>query len=194
MKIAFSGKVLTGKTTLARALEPWGFTRLSFADPLKDYACAEFGITREQLEANKDQYREFLQNTGQAMKAIHNDLLYWTNQLLVKVDMMPDVRNVVVDDTRFPYELEPLLKRGFLHVKLIVPEATRLYRGKLKYGDAFELKGNEHESETALDDYTENTLIVTNDIMMDRPEQFARYLLHKLLAYEINKETWWKLL
>lgn len=193
MRLAISGKMLTGKSSIAKALEPWGFKRMAFADPLKDFACHEFGITRAELERDKDHYREYLQRTGQAMKTLHKDDLYWAKKLFEEIKALPPIQNIVVDDVRFPYELDELIDMGFTHIKLIAPLATREYRGKIKFGPDFVIPMPEHESETALDNFTpQGTLIVTNGMMMDDPAPYARYLLRQLLSMELDKETWWR--
>lgn len=196
MKLALSGKMFTGKTTFAKDLGIWGFQRLSFADPLKDYCCQEFGITREQLEEHKNEYRAWLQQTGQAMKVLHKDDQYWTKVLLAKLDGLSPKINVVIDDVRFPYELEPLEKRGFLHCHMMAPHDVRLFRGRQRHGPDFVIPDPEHISETALDGVLDpkKTVVLRNDTTLTDTSLFAKMMLCKLLELEIGREKWWQTL
>ena len=139
MKIAVSGKMGAGKTTLAQHfVDKYGFKRTAFAKALKDYAIDIFMLSEEDVFGKKK--RALLQDFGQKMREI--DELVWINQLLADVE---GNEKVVVDDVRYENEYSAMIKEGYLMIRINAPEKLR----KERLGDKFQ--NADHESETSLD-------------------------------------------
>lgn len=126
MRIAFSGKICSGKTTAANWLlaNVPGMVRLSFATRLKELATELFGM------AHKD--RKLLQDLGAALRAIDGSV--WIRAFERQVRQH---RDVVVDDLRFRNEYQCLRDLGFTIVRLEVPPATQLARLHQTYPDTY---------------------------------------------------------
>lgn len=142
--IAFVGKAGAGKTTCAEILAAQGYSRLSFAAPLKEIAVRIWGVDAL-LDRGKLQY------LGNAVRQYDEDA--WVNAAVRDLGdekVGPAYLPWVVDDCRFPNEYWALKKRGFVIVRVWAPRNVRVARlranGKLQ--DESQL---EHVSETALD-------------------------------------------
>jgi hypothetical protein len=105
MLICFCGYATSGKTEAAKGLP--GFVRTSFADALKDEVASDLRITRAELDANKEQYRNELVKLGASRRAEEPD--YWVNIVLEELrDGVP----TVVDDLRYENEARHMKLRG----------------------------------------------------------------------------------
>lgn len=134
--IALMGKARSGKDTVASYLcDAYGYTRVAFADPLKEMARSVdpyvyFGtlgayrlsdiVNSVGWEGAKRDYpeaRRFLQELGQGQRAIDPD--YWLRIGLRKVeDARSAGRPVVVTDCRYANEYDALWYRGFQMVRV----------------------------------------------------------------------------
>lgn len=139
--IALVGKAGAGKTSAAGCLvREFGYTRLSFATPLK-------------LGVGSTADRELLQRVGVGVRELAPD--FWVNLLLAAKKIREYAvfgrQRFVVDDCRFPNELHALQSEGFVSIRVRANRNARLARlqanGKLT--DEAQL---EHVSETALDE------------------------------------------
>ncbi|UJB43611.1 deoxynucleotide monophosphate kinase family protein [Streptomyces sp. A1-5] len=173
--IALIGRARSGKDTIAaRLASRHAYTRVAFADPLKDmclsidpavaYELAGYGplpirlsvvIERHGWERAKDripEVRRTLQRVGQAVRDHEPD--HWLSLALDKV-ATADTWNlpVVISDCRYPNEAEALKNRGFKLVRVVRPEAGRL--------------AAPHESETALKDYPADITIANDGSIAD---------------------------
>jgi cytidylate kinase len=102
MKIAISGVMCSGKTTISNYLiEKYNYKKFSFADDIKKYAVEIFDMK------NKD--RKLLQNFGTKMKEI--DDLIWIKRLDKKIKDIYD--NIIIDDLRFQDEVTYLKSYNF---------------------------------------------------------------------------------
>lgn len=164
--IGLIGKARAGKDTAAAHLvREHAYTRLAFADPLKEMALRANPIVKERpgwvsrlvdvvsaygWERAKDEYpevRRVLQHMGQAQREMDED--YWLNILLRKVDGAAEWHMpVVVTDVRYRNEALALRERGF---RLI-----RITRGVPAVLDA----SAAHASETELDDFAADVTLV----------------------------------
>lgn len=168
--IALIGKARSGKDTAAAFLvRERAYTRIAFADPLKEMALGVDPLVPTHLcgerlihvrlsalvrdvgwEYAKDHYpevRAVLQRIGQTQREFDAD--YWVNVAARKIAgaerwNMP----VVVTDVRYANEADMLRARGFRMVRIIRPFA------EMRQGAAAQ-----HASETELNDYPTDAVI-----------------------------------
>lgn len=131
--IALAGQMRAGKDSAARVLvEDYGFTRLAFADRLKELALqmdplftSRLGHTRELSfwvtiggwERTKNDIpgvRAFLQDFGQLVKD-EFDSTYWARYVFDQIKARPE-RDYVLTDTRFPHEIQGARDLGGYYV------------------------------------------------------------------------------
>jgi hypothetical protein len=167
--IGIIGKARSGKDTAALALvAEHHYTRLAFADPLKELALAidpliptAYGIhVRLSLlirdsgwEYAKDHYpevRRLLQRTGGGVREI--DETFWLTATRKKLNAA-EAWNlpVVVTDVRYPNEANMLRSRGFRLIRITRPG----------------LADDQHDSETALDTYPADFTIENTGTIAD---------------------------
>ena len=145
-RIAVIGKLMSGKTTLAKYLvNDHDFVRVALADAVKDQGLAmlnyglrlngvsELTLDREMLELEKDKFRVFLQWYGTDFwREYMEDDAHWIDLLREKVASMP-LSNLVIDDVRFPNEVEAMREMGFTVFKLTRDEDERRQAIYAKY-------------------------------------------------------------
>lgn len=165
--IGIIGKARSGKDTAAAHLvQRYAYTRLAFADPLKEMALrVDPWITYSNMsgddavrlamlvehvgwERAKDNYpevRRLLQQIGQAQRELEED--YWLRLLLRKVAGAAKLNMpVVVTDVRYLNEARVLRRQGFKLVRIVRP-----YSAHRTLAEAMQLVA--HASETELDDF-----------------------------------------
>ena len=118
------GKMASGKSHVASLLQAQipSLKKLSFAMPVKKIAKEHFGMQ------HKD--RRLLQIIGGTGRALNPNT--WVNQLLQQVTSNG---SYVVDDARFPTEIQELKKEGFIIVYVDADDACRITRLKMTYGE-----------------------------------------------------------
>jgi hypothetical protein len=134
--IAVIGRMHEGKTTFSQALSDLGYTRIAFADPVKDCAAAMLtafrntldegytvsSYTRQDVNDMKGQpaIRKLLQLVGTELgREWMQDEDTWVRQFELHFWQAVDLGiNVVNDDCRFPNEVSRLKELGFLIVRL----------------------------------------------------------------------------
>jgi hypothetical protein len=145
--IALIGKARSGKDTAAAFLvTERSYTRIAFADPLKEMALSidplipAGRIIGQQIhvrlsalvrdvgwEYAKDKYpevRRTLQSIGQTQREFDAD--YWVNVARRKIDAAEDWNMpVVVTDVRYENEADMLRARGFRLVRIIRPQTQQ---------------------------------------------------------------------
>jgi hypothetical protein len=155
MNIALFGQMAAGKSTIAAGLEDAGYTRMSFAAPLKNVAALAYGkvdkgsmyeVTPKEDGADKHLIsgREILQGIGEVIKWHDRD--FWMKCFLrdaARYDTMP----LVVDDGRFLFERNLLREAGWLIVGIQTPESVRDERHRVLHGRVPSQHEKEHESE-----------------------------------------------
>jgi dephospho-CoA kinase len=164
-KIAFLGKMYSGKTECAKYLETIGYKILSFAEPMKQDIVELVQkrapwVDRKYLDEHKAAFRKVLQGYGtETMKSILGDDC-WARiacQEAIKYE------NATVDDMRFL--IEALTWReltGGIVVKLVCPDSVRRKRLESKFGpftDNEWIEMNNHQSETEVDQITPDYII-----------------------------------
>jgi hypothetical protein len=157
--IGIIGKARSGKDTAALALvAEHHYTRLAFADPLKELALAIDPLIPTSIDSHgrihtrlsalirdvgweyaKDHYQEvrrLLQRTGGGVREI--DETFWLTATRKKLNAA-EAWNipVVVTDVRYPNEANMLRSRGFRLIRITRPGVA----------------DDQHDSETALDTY-----------------------------------------
>lgn len=144
MIIGISGKMGAGKNCLGELLVKhfeqagYKFRLIAFADALKDAYCNAHGLTREQLEREKDMHRAGLQAFGEKMR--EQDPAYWIKRLDGK---MFKEQNYIITDVRYRNEVQWIRDKGGLNFRVIASPAVRATRR--------ELTGETHKSEIDLD-------------------------------------------
>ena len=161
MILGLAYKARAGKDLAAAYLvKHYGFLRLAFADPLKEAARCIYGFTDEQLYGQLKEVadpfwgetpRVILQKMGtECMRKGHrNDI--WIAAAQRKLLGEPD-RNWVISDCRFPNEARMIHSLGGKVVRI---DAT--FAGKQI------IQAQTHESETAMNTYTDWDHILLND-------------------------------
>ena len=139
-RIGLAGGICAGKSTTAHTYKQFhapGTQILSFAAPVKEIAHDLFDAS------TKD--RDLLQRIGTSMREIDKDV--WAKFLIRSIDDSAEA--VIVDDVRYPNEVETLKRNGFTIVWLEIGQEERLRRIKKLYGPAAQAheRGLEHESE-----------------------------------------------
>lgn len=172
MKIAFSGKLCSGKTTAANQLIDMvpGMVRLSFATRLKELATELFGMT------HKD--RKLLQDLGAALRGIDGNV--WIRAFERQVSQCQSRgEHVVVDDLRFRNEYNCLRNLGFTIIRLEISPEVQLSRLRDTYPNDYQthVARLQDSSETDLDNQEFDYIIKDNENL--------NILLHKLV-YGIN--------
>jgi len=117
VKIAFSGKCTSGKSTAANMVKEVikDTHLLSFAGKIKELAKDLFGM--------EEKNRPLLIDLGTKMREINKDV--WLDYVL-KTSEKYD--NVVIDDLRFKNEFSALKKAGFILVRLEIDQETQIKR------------------------------------------------------------------
>jgi dephospho-CoA kinase len=140
MKIAFSGPICSGKSTLSKYLQDeYNCKIISFAKPVKTYCTQIFDMK------NKD--RGLLQTFADKCKDINS--LVWVN--LAEKEIIQNInRNIIIDDLRYPNELDMLRRYNFIIIKLNINKDFQLKRIMQTYPQTFNdhIERLEHDSES----------------------------------------------
>lgn len=187
--IGIIGKARSGKDTAADYLvRTNGYTRLAFADPLKEmilsinplvptttsvHVRAVTLIRDVGWEYAKDTYpevRRLLQNTGQTVRAY--DEQFWLTAMRRKLSNA-EASNipVVVTDVRYENEADMLRARGFKLVRIVRPS-----RPSGQAVTMAEARAATHSSETALDNYWEDDVIHNTSSIPDLERHLSAVL------------------
>lgn len=138
MIIGLVGFAGSGKGSVGDILtRDFGFTKVSFADGLKDSVSVIFGWPRELLEGDTDDSRKFretkdewwssklgysvtprkmlqLMGTEAGRNVFHEDI--WVHSVARRCELL---ENVVIPDTRFPNEIDFIRKAGGFVVRVV---------------------------------------------------------------------------
>lgn len=166
--VGISGWARTGKDTVAaRLVEKYGYTRMSFADPMREALCrldplitvgemqgvglasAVEGLGWEALKSLSPDVRGLMQRMGTEVGRDMFGQNFWVD---TAIDSIEDGSKVVFADVRFPNEAEAIKNLG--------GEVWRVLRPGV--GPA-----NDHISETALDDHSFDMYILNNTTLED---------------------------
>ncbi len=185
--IAIAGKKGAGKDTVANHLvKNFGFTKLAFADPLKDAIEDIFGFSHEQLYGNlkeeKDSYwnvtpRAILQFVGnecfrtsfeEYFPDIGQDL--WVRAMKKRIEQLKSrgINKVVISDLRYQNELEMLKREYKTKVGLVVRKPLTAISGNSAYST--------HESECSLDLLVPDVVFENNSSIESLYSQVSYFL------------------
>jgi phosphomevalonate kinase len=147
--IIFSGKQYSGKDTAAKIMleKLTNYIRCAMGDIIKLTYGKEKGLTYEQIEANKAQYRADLIALGNWGRAQDPD--YWLKKILEQDG------NIIVTDVRVQHEYEIFKNAGAITIRVEASRETRLSRG--------ELVGENDITEVGLDHITDWDYVVDNN-------------------------------
>jgi hypothetical protein len=157
MKIAFNGKICSGKTTTAEYTKIINekFEIFNFAGRMKEIATELFGYDPN----NKN--RELLQEFGSKVREISPDA--WIKSLDHRTS---GKEFLIIDDLRMENEYEYCKKNGYIIIRLDVSPEVQEKRIKDIYPDNWKdhLDRRNHITETALDNYKFDYRINTDEI------------------------------
>jgi dephospho-CoA kinase len=142
MKLAITGKMASGKTSIAKYLvEKYNFSKFSFADDVKLYATEIFDINM------KIKDRKLLQQFATKMKEIDENI--WIKRLDNKIKDIDISDNIIIDDLRYPNEELYLKSKGFKILKLDIDTELQNNRLKNTYINDFDMhiECKNHDSE-----------------------------------------------
>lgn len=148
--VGFAG---SGKGSMSDILrDRWGFSKIAFADSVKDAVSTIFQWPRELLEGDTEESREFretldpwwsqklgynvtprsmLQRMGTeaGRKIFHEDI--WLLNVSRKINLLTKDARVVIPDARFPNEIDFIRKSGGKIVRIIRGEEPAWYEDAL---------------------------------------------------------------
>jgi len=159
MKLAIHGKMCSGKTTLSNFIINYlihhkniTLKKVAFADKVYNIAYDLFNM--------KTKSRELLQAIGTKMREIDEDI--WIKYVLNNND-----DNIIVDDLRYPNELNALKQAGFILIKLELDKDEQLKRLKKCYPETYQehINNMNHESELLMESIDDSNfdLIIKSD-------------------------------
>jgi len=164
--IIFSGKQYSGKDTVAKILleQMQDYKRCAMGDIIKLEYGAKKGITYEEIEKNKPNYRQDLIDLGNWGRAKDPD--YWLKKIVSQDG------KIIVTDVRVPHEYEVFKAAGAITIRVDASRETRANRGKLV--------GETDITEVGLDDVTDWDYIIENNSDYESLKEKAEDLIKKI--------------
>tara|TARA_B100001094_G_C18015233_1_gene712222 strand:+ start:111 stop:635 length:525 start_codon:yes stop_codon:yes gene_type:complete len=170
MKIAITGKMCSGKSSIANVLleKDSRFKIYSFGQKVKDVAKDLFDM--------KEKNRTLLTSIGTKMRDIDPDV--WINYLIRQTK---DHSHCIVDDLRYQNEYEALSKAGFKIIQLTIDPKTQEERIKKVYPKNYQdhLNNRDHLSERNEFQWFEND----NPLMIDSGKETIEIIIEKINLY-----------
>lgn len=169
-----NGLPRAGKDTFADFLvENYGFTKMSFADEMKNIICRTFGITREKLDYYKNNnidlyvneikilnFRELIKNFAEAMKPVFG-ISVWADIVYQKIEKLENEK-IVISDFRFLCEYQN--KKDFDIKTILIKDDREL--PLIGHASDVELYQNNFVFDVVIEnDKTENFFKVIKEIM-----------------------------
>jgi len=163
MIIGLSGYAQTGKDTVAgHLIANYGYRRVAFADPIREalyrlnpvvpvgefssthLAQAVNGLGWEETKRLSPETRRLLQVMGTEVGREMFGPDFWVNQAMGNAGKFD---KIVLTDVRYPNEYRAIKNRGGILIRIVKPGTGAV---------------NEHESETALDNFSFDATIVND--------------------------------
>lgn len=126
--LGFTGKIKAGKTTIARLLEKkHGFVVKSYATPLKEALVQLTGLPMEYFTDGKfkEEVLDFGKSPRELMQLMGTEFVrnmvyedFWIWRMGQELYQTSSDYNIVIDDCRFPNEVELIRKMGGLVIHL----------------------------------------------------------------------------
>ena len=168
MKIAITGKMCYGKTTVANIIKEYDneYQIFSFGQKVKDIATDLFDMQ------NKD--RTLLTSIGTKMREIDSDI--WAKYI---IKSCRDLENVVIDDLRYQNEYRYLIENNFKIIVLTLPVEIQIDRIKELYPENYQdhLNNMFHVSEKGIDFIDNDRLYID----MSQDIETIRDIIYKYL-------------
>ena len=144
--LGLSGRMKSGKTSLAKSLEGHGFVRISFDDEIRKEVARGWGMSMkgwsEFEKSNEDTLRSILTVWGHTRRLLSGEN-YWVLKVMEQIQYHT---HVVIDDVRYPNEVKAIEGYGGHVGWLEISPETQVERGA-NYEDLF------LETEIALDTF-----------------------------------------
>lgn len=165
--IIFSGKQYAGKDTAAKILmdEMPEFKRFAMGDIIKIEYGKSHGLSFEEIEAHKSEYRQGLIDLGNWGRKQSPD--YWINKIIAQEG------NIVVTDVRIKHEYEVFKSAGAISVRIEADRNVREARGG-------KLIGEDDVTETDLDNIQDWDFLVYNNNDYETLKQNILQIVEKL--------------
>jgi len=172
MKIAITGKMCSGKSSIANLLVE-GESRYeiySFGQKVKDVAKDLFGM--------KEKDRTLLTSIGTKMREINPDV--WVNYVIQQTE---GKTHCIVDDLRYQNEYEALSKAGFKIIQLTLDPKIQAERIKKVYPNNYQDHFNNRNHISERNEFQwfkeDNPLIVDSgkETILEIMEKINNYLL-----------------
>lgn len=174
MIIGISGKMLSGKDTIASIIKDIHpeYNIIHFADGLKSVVADLCGLDWYDINTQEGKrgsiswldnmtVREILQKFGTAIrKEVHPD--FWVNSTMQDIY---GIDNIIIPDVRFPNEKKAIEHKGGVVIRVKRPNIEQM----------------DHESETALDNYSFKYTIYNDGTLEDLSKKVE--LLCKQLSF-----------
>lgn len=152
MKIAITGKMCSGKSTIANMIKQLNpvYEIYSYADKIKDIAIELFDM--------KEKDRTLLINIANKMKSMDEDI--WAKYLMKQ---LKNKNNCIIDDLRFQNELD-LLNDGWIIINLNIEYLEQKKRIQRLYPNNYKehFKNMSDISETQKLDFKDKKIITFN--------------------------------
>jgi len=160
MKIAISGKMCSGKSTIAKLIKEYDnrYEIYSFGQKVKLIANELFGMDLQ----NKD--RTLLIQVASKFREI--DINVWANYI---INQTKDKEYCIIDDLRFQNELDLLEENGWKIIQLNISDELQIERLKNLYKDNYKdhIKNKNHLSEKQELIYKNKPLIINSITNLD---------------------------
>lgn len=125
--IGLTGGLGAGKDFIAQQLIRRGYMPVSFADELRDDLCREYGVSLDEIFANKEYWRPIMQDVGDGCRQKYGDD-YWLLRYQHRLKRL-GIKKTVQTSIRYPNESEFMMaEMGALTARVETPLEIRKER------------------------------------------------------------------
>lgn len=178
MIIGISGKRGSGKDTLAKFLIETGYTKVSFASPLKAHVRDFFSWTTEHTDGALKETVDPTWNVSprQVMIAVGQfyrtfDPLFWVKQAFKNIPV-----NTVISDVRFINEADYIRANGGIIVRLERKSELNIYKGVID--DVSETQLDNYQFDVVLDAEKNINLTDLQNLAKELHNKYGMRLVH----------------
>lgn len=163
VKIALTGKLRSGKDTVAQAFIEDGFSGYKLSMGITEIIQSYFS---KDLESGL-KLRKHYTTIGQGLRALDDKVwLHRTWKEIQRNETLFDVKDVIITDLRQKNEEEFLRHRGFIIVKVEAEDQLRIDRSFESDND-FDITQMYHETELSVDSINADYIIENNGSLED---------------------------